>query len=972
MKSSIISVLALLSGAIPAGAGDFHKDIEPIFKASCSGCHQGKSAAAGLRVDSREGLLRVIVPGKPDSSLLMQRVAGKGGKRMPLGGAPLSADQIEALRHWIEEGAPWPAEGAARKHWAYVRPERPAIPTLKNTKWARNPIDRFVLARLEKEGLRPAPEASRETLIRRLSLDLTGLPPGIAEIDEFLSDTQPGAYERLVDRLLASPHYGERWARPWLDLARYADTNGYEADLRRSNWKYRDWVIQALNRDMPFDQFTIEQIAGDMLPGATDEQKIATGFLRNSMFNEEGGVDREEANWEVQIDRVNTVSSVWLGSTIGCAQCHNHKFDPFSQKEYYQLVAFFNNAEFSDKAYRREPALDLPTPEQASRRDEINAEIKRLEQQLNDSSPEFAKRQADWERGVAEAEASWTPLQPVRLISTGGSTLTAAADGSILASGANPTSDTYVIDAKTLLKEITAIRIEALPDASLPRGGPGRDPYGNFFLTEVHVEAGSKVTFRKVLADDGRLNDKKFGQLWSVDASREDQRLRRQLVLIPEKPLTTDALRIILTQTSEFGCQGLGHFRLSVTGDADPGRVVDVPAKLRPQLGTKSEELGKRYRSVAPELAPVRDKLSALRKQLDGLHIVNTLVMSEHAGVESPSAYLRIRGSFLSKGEEVHADVPSILPPLADGEPSRLGLARWLVRADNPLTARVTMNHIWEVYFGRGLVETGEDFGSQGARPSHPELLDWLAAEFMSNGWSLKSMHRLIVTSSTYRQSSRATPQLLERDPANVLLARGARYRLEAEMIRDVALASSGLLSAKIGGPSVFPYQPEGLWDLPYNDDKWVESKGEDRYRRGLYVFVRRTSPYPSMTAFDAPSREACTVRRIRTNTPLQALTTLNDPAFFEAAQKLAQRILEQGGPDTGSRAVYGFRLVTARRPAAKELESLLSSFEKERRHFDSNPDEARQICGKPDPELAAWSVLSNVLLNLDETLTRE
>jgi hypothetical protein len=540
---------------------------------------------------------------------------------------------------------------------------------------------------------------------------------------------------------------------------------------------------------------------------------------------------------------------------------------------------------------------------------------------------------------------------------------------------------------------VTALRLEALPHASLPRGGPGRDAYGNLFLTKVEIEiAGGgrteKIPVRTVLVDDGRIDDKKFKQLWTVDATRDVTRVARQMVLIAREPFGArgDKISIRLRQTSELIGQGLGHFRLSVTSAREPGRIVEMPAKSRtllavPELDRTTQQkrtIADAYRAAAPSLKGARDRLREARKELEDLGIVSTLIMGEQPGFERPSAPIRLRGSFLSPGETVYADVPAALSPLpANDMPNRLGLARWLVSPENPLTARVAMNRIWEQYFGRGIVETSEDFGTQGLPPSHPELLDWLATEFMARKWSMKAMHRLIVTSAAYRQSSNATPELLERDPYNRLLARGPRFRMEAEMIRDVTLAASGLLSRKIGGPSVFPFQPDGIWDLPYNDETWVESKGEDRYRRGLYTFVRRTAPYPSMLTFDAPSREFCTVRRVRTNTPLQALTTLNDPAFFAAAKAMAVRILKEAPPDERSRVEHGFRLCVARKPTPAETDRLLSWWNTERQSYEKRPAEAAQLAAhRPDAatdaEFAAWTVLSNVLLNLDETLTKE
>ncbi len=1015
-------LLALCAlGFVSAGAAqiapsriDFKRDVQPILRSSCFGCHTGAKAGGQFRLDSKALAMKggisgpVIVPGNSAKSRLLHRVLGKGGeKRMPLGGQPLSPVKIGKLRRWIEAGAPWtddsPAAGPAipEKHWAYRKPARPDLPVVKQVGSVRNPIDNFILARLEKEGLSPSPEASKEALIRRVSLDLTGLPPSIAEVDAFVSDSSAQAYEKVVDRLLASPHYGERWARHWLDLARYADTNGHEADRSRSIWKYRDWVIQALNQDLPYDRFTIEQIAGDMLPDPAGDQLIATGFHRNTMYNEEGGVDKDEAHWENLVDRVNTTTTVWLGSTIACAQCHNHKYDPFSQKEYYQLLAFFNNSERAVRDYSEsskakiEPSLFLPTPEQSARKKSVQEEISALDQQLKTHTPELAAAQEKWEAAVGGAAADWKTLDIDSAVSLGGSTLEKQAGGSILASGKNPSSDTYVIEATLPEGGITGIRIEALPHASLSRGGPGRDAYGNFFLTEVQADVVSggqkeKVRVKKVFVDDGKIDDKKFKQLWTVDASRDETRFARQIVLVAATPAGAagEKIRIRIRQTSEAAGQGLGHFRLSVTSADEPELIAQLLAKNRGLLAipetSRTEQqkkaLADNYRAVAPSLEGSRDRLKAQRKELADLGIVSTLIMGEEKTFERPSAVIRARGSFMSPGEKVYAGVPAVLPPLAETEmPNRLGFARWLVSPENPLTARVAVNRIWEQYFGIGIVETSEDFGTQGLAPSHPELLDWLANELIAQKWSMKAMHRLIVTSATYRQAPALSPSLLDRDPYNRLLARGSRFRMEAEMIRDVALAASGLLITKIGGPSVFPSQPEGVWDLPYNDETWVQSKDGDQYRRGLYTFVRRTSPYPSMVTFDAPSREFCTVRRVRTNTPLQALTTLNDPAFFDGAKALAVRILKEAKPDTRSRTEHGFRLCVARKPSPTEVDRLVTWVEKEKQHYETRADDARKLATfRPadveatDAEFAAWSVLANVLLNLDETLTKQ
>jgi hypothetical protein len=1002
----------------------FATQIRPILAARCYMCHGPEVQQNGLRLDSLEALLRgsnsgpVVIPGNSEKSHLIRRLTALERPQMPYGGPPLSEAQIDLIRRWIDQGAPGPdsneplAMGPPVKHWAYIKPVRPALPKVRQAAWCRNPIDYFVLARLEKEGLAPSPPADKEILIRRVYLDLIGLPPTPQEVDAFLRDQSADAYEKVVDRLLASPHYGERWARPWLDLARYADSNGYEKDRRRTAWKYRDWVIDALNRNMSFKEFTIEQIAGDMLPSPTISQLIASGFHRNTLLNQEGGIDPEEYYFYTLVDRVNTTAAVWLGTTLACAQCHNHKFDPFTQKDYYRFLAFFDNSEHQvvhrggGESWMREPDLELPTAEQAAKENQLKAEIAQLQKVLDTSTPELEAAQVKWEAAMRAADSKWTLLQPERALSAGGATLNVLPDQSILAGGKNPNADTYTIEARTSLSGITALRLELMSDPSLPHGGPGRDPDGNFFLSAVELQAApvgkpndlQPVVFQHALATESQPGYEVTNLLsrgpgvkgWAIDASPSPVPPRRLAVLVAERPFGFSEgtiLTIRLKHEMRHASRNLGRFRLAVTTAAEPGEIAQLPARLWPILETPAghrtpeerDRLAAAFRSVTPLLQPTRDRIAALRKSLDQLGIVTALVMAERPGFTRPVTYVRERGSFASLGEKVYADVPFILNPLPrDVMPNRLGLAYWLVSEDNPLTARVVVNRFWETLFGRGIVETSEDFGTQGDPPSHPELLDWLATEFMRNGWDMKAIQRLMVTSATYRQSSRVTPDLEARDPYNRLLARGPRFRVEAEMVHDIALAASGLLSPKMGGPSVFPYQPEGIWDVPYSDDQWVISPGEDRYRRAIYTFIRRSAPYPSLVTFDAPSREFCTVRRVRTNTPLQALTLLNDPLFFDAARAMAKRIMKEAGADPAARATYGFRLCVSRHPAPPELERILAYYREQLAHFRSDPGDAAQVIqagtGRPPgvEELAAWTMVSNVLLNLDETITKE
>ena len=1011
-------------------APDFERDIRPILEANCVSCHGPKQQESLLRLDTRGQALKggmsgaVIVPGKSRDSPLVQHLRGELTPRMPNEKPPLAGAEIARIAAWIDAGAVGPddAPGGAEpaKHWAYQRPQRPALPSVRHSGWAKSPIDAFVLARLEREQLEPSPEAARETLVRRLSLDLVGLPPTPQEIDAFVNDTSPGAYAAVVDRLLASPRYGERWARPWLDLARYADTNGYEKDQRRTAWKYRDWVIDALNRDLSFRDFTIEQLAGDMLKDATVEQKIATGFNRNSQLNQEGGIDVEEYRFETLVDRVATTSTVWLGSTLQCAQCHNHKFDPFPQQDYYRFMAFFDNGEYTvhgqgeevvDK-WVVEPELELATPEQARRREALRREADELRFELD--KRDLAADLAAFESAISGSAAAFTTLAPVRFAAKGSVTSETLADGSLRVLGKPEDKESYTVTVRTRLGGITAFRLEALPDPLLPQQGPGRESSGSFVLTSFSVKEGERaLPLKSAVADfneKGRTAalaiDSHPSTGWGVTAEAEVGRPHALIVAL-ERPLAAalpkgapEPAARARTLTFTLGFQSgwphplasLGRFRLSATTAPRPFAGLPLPEDVRPLVATaagertpeQKQKLDAWFRPIAPSLDTARDRTRAIENELDDMKVVTTLVMQERPGFERPSTLLRNKGSFTNPGERVYAALPSALGALGEElPPNRLGLARWLVSDQNPLTARVTVNRLWEALFGRGLVRTLEDFGSQGERPSHRELLDWLAVEFMEKGWSQKQMLREIVSSASYRQSSDASPTLLERDPDNRLLARGARYRVEAEMVRDVALAASGLLAEKLGGPSVYPRQPDGVWNVPYSEMKWETSAGEDLHRRSLYTFYRRSSPYPSLVTFDAPSREMCTVRRVRTDTPLQALTTLNDPVFVEAARALAQRMAREGGPRTAERIAYGHRLCTARRPAEPDLDALVAFFGREKARFAGDAAAARSVAGLPEPvpgsvlpespaEAAALTMVASVLLNLDATITRE
>ncbi len=1004
---------------------DYNRDIRPILSENCYACHgpDPKARKADLRLDLKEDAFRersgmgVIVAGDPASSELLERIATDDPEAVmppPRSGKALSVAQIELIRNWIAQGAPWDG------HWAYIRPEHANPPEVRDANWPRNPIDRFVRNRIEKEGLSPSPEAEEATLIRRLSLDLTGLPPSPAEVDAFLADTGPAAYEKVVDRLLASPHYGERMAQDWLDLARYADTNGYHIDNNRDIWKYREWVIEAFNRNQPFDQFTVDQVAGDLLPNPTVAQQIATGFQRNTMVNFEGGADPDEYLTKYVVDRVNTTAAVYLGTTLACAECHDHKYDPFTQRDFYRFYAFFNTIDekgLDGKTESPAPRLKVPTAEQDVRLKEVRGQISRLDDLLKGPLPSVDAGQSQWERDQAEIRKEptlgWKVLDPHDVVSQNDAMLTKLDDHSVLAGGASPDTDVFEVTAQTSAKAITGLRLEALTHATLTHKGTARSENGNFVLTGFEVEAvpanggepTRKVVFSRAEADYSQ-DDKGFHVSKAIDGdpksgwavSGDKNRVDRRAVFVAEAPFGFESgttLKIRLRFESGSAQHVIGRFRLSLTTakapslkPASPPNIVallETPEAKRTEAQVK--ELREYYRgTLSAEIQPFRGELTALRAAEGAIDraIPTTMVMKEQA--KPRDTHVLMRGDFRSKGETVTPDVPQSLPRIPDGQPAnRLGLARWLVDPGHPLVARVTVNRFWQHYFGVGLVKTSNDFGTQGEWPSHPELLDWLATEFVAGGWDVKALQKQIVMSATYRQSSRFDPVTHERDPENRLLARGPRFRLDAETIRDNALAVSGLLNPRLGGPSLFPYQPPGLWEElafggEFTSQTYTTSKGDDLYRRGLYTYWKRSLPNPSLTVFDAPNRELCTVQRPRTNTPLQALVLLNDPVYIEAARALAQRTMKEGGSTPPDRLAFAFRLCTARPPGDRELDVLLRHYHQQLDNYRKNPNAAAALIkvgessrpdGLDDAELAAWTAVGNILLNLDETITK-
>jgi hypothetical protein len=1180
--------------AAPSGEVDFSRDVRPILAAHCLKCHgpDDEARKAKLRLDVRELALkpaksgdRPIVPGKPDQSELVRRIFAKDeDDRMPPPSAknPLTDSEKEMLKRWISDGAKY------ETHWAWLKPVQQPLPPVQDASWPRNPIDYFVLARLEKEGLKPSPEADQYSLVRRVYLDLIGLPPTPAEADAFVQNSSPDAYERLVETLLSSPRYGERWARRWLDLARYADTNGYEKDRPRSIWAWRDWVVRALNEDMPFDQFTIKQLAGDMLPHPAADDLIATGFNRNSMLNEEGGIDPLEFRFYAMVDRVHVTATTWLGLTLQCAQCHTHKFDPIQHQEYYQFMAFLNNAD--------EPTFSLPDPKISAKRHQLQAEIDRRQAALIDEFP-------------FESKIEWLTPADAEFTSENGSEAERLEDGSFRVSGPNPDKDNYTVTFHTSFPRVTHLQVEAVPDSQIAGGGPGRTDHGNFVLSEIELSVqpsggqgdSQTVRFSAAQADYSQAEfpvanaiDGKTDTGWAVDGSG-DQHLHHEAIFTLAAPLTLEpGARLSVRLVQQFGKHHtLGRFRISLgselpdpqplaerrranrdrhfakwvpselaklahwqrvrpveaksqvpsldveeddsifaSGDftksdtytlrfrdlpagttairlealpderlpgGGPGRVyyegepgdfflsnlkamVDgkrigltnatesfandhdtaakaidndlqsgwsirgevghahsavfqlarpitgqtnelemamtferyyasalgrfriwvttnenaqasgLPNELRealliyqgpqgiqtlltsPEAAADRDALLRYYVQVAPELADERKEIAKLRSEMP--RFPTTLVMRERSPEHPRITHVHHRGEFLQAQEAVSPGVPSFLPPLPPDAPrNRLGLAEWLVSPENPLTARVVVNRDWEAFFGRGLVRTTEDFGFQGDLPSHPELLDWLAVQFMKDSWSQKAIQRLIVTSATYRQASRATPELVERDPDNILLARGPRVREEAEIIRDAALAASGLLSEKIGGPSVFPPQPPGVTtEGAYGQLQWKVSPGGDRFRRGLYTFAKRTAPFAMTVTFDGPSGEACLARRDRSNTPLQALTLLNDTVFMECARALGRQAAQRSG-DANCRAEELFRRCLTRPPSPEERDRIVHFYEVELERFkkgDLKSDEF--LTGGTEEnsnEQAAWTAVARVILNLDEMITK-
>jgi len=1014
-----IAVFVLFAAAQAPAAEpvSFSRDVLPILSDNCFSCHGPDEGhrKADLRLDTREGAtadaIQAVVPGRPEASELIRRIVSTDEDEvMPppkSHKARLKPGQTELLRRWIAEGAAW------GRHWALEKPVRPATPP------GQHPIDALVDARLRQEGLKPAAPAARVTQIRRLSFDLTGLPPTPAEMESFLHDASPDAYARLVARLLASPHFGERMAMWWLDAARYADTDGFQADADRNNWPWRDWVVGAFNGNLPFDRFTIEQFAGDLLPNATPEQILATCFHRNHMTNGEGGRDPEESRVDYVIDRVNTVGTTWLGLTLGCTQCHSHKFDPISHADYYSLTAFFNSIDEDGKAgTAAKPYLAYQSPLTAraiADAEKVVAERTPGEAQAKqEAAAPFVAWLAARHAEVRGGFSAWHVLTATALESTEGTLLAQEADGAVQASGPNPNQDDYRLIAAVNLPRVTGLKLEVLPHPSHSGGGLSRGKSGEFILTDIKVQVrrrGSSqvrdVAVSSAVADVSKAQKdaRSYGDIkgvldddprngWTTQGSPPTASYFAVFALA--EPVVLDAdeeLMFELRHRSTGGDANIGRFRLSASDQ--PGEAVRSlqPAPLEELARAQAVEPS----DIAPELrarlfaqfledhAPYRGPRSALDRAQRQLAEVkraagrlNVMVLAERAAPRE--TFVLERGVWDKHGARVTPDVPAAIAPWPDGAPrNRLGLARWIVSPENPLTARVVVNHFWQMLFGAGLVRTPEDFGLQGERPVYPEILDWLAVEFMASGWDVKHLLTVIVTSATYRQESATVAAALERDPLNRFLARGARFRLPSWMLRDAALRAAGLLNPTLGGPPVRPYQPEGVWEEMFMGRfRYEPSEGPAQYRRTLYAFWRRAVA-PTFL-FDSAQRRVCEVGATRTNTPLQALTLLNDQTYLEASRALATQAWHAAN-EPAARLRLIFRRVLSREPEARELAVLEREVTRALAHYRAHPTDAAAFlrigqhppdASVPVPELAAYTLAASLTLNLDEALTHE
>lgn len=1018
--------------ALEADEVDFTRDVRPILSDNCFRCHGPDEGTreAELRLDQREGLFRsaggrqAIKPGAPDESLVIQRVLSHDpDEMMPPADSnkSLTDQEKQILVQWVKQGASW------QQHWSFVRPVRPEVPSLDDDEWCRNEIDRFVMAKQQTAGLTPSQEAAPHTLVRRLFLDLIGLPPTPSEADMWIAkiwsddstadasrQTSETAYQELVDQLLASPHYGERWARRWLDLARYADTNGYEKDRDRSIWPYRDWVVNAINSGMTFDRFTIEQLAGDMLPEATTQQNIATGFHRNTMLNEEGGIDPLEFRYHAMTDRVATTGTTWLGLTLGCCQCHTHKYDPVSHREYFQVMGLLNNAD--------EPSLTIPDEAidrtWAEHRENAGRHLAELpsmwpiESQLTGEALEMLRTKEmgaafdKWRSDERPHAVAWTTLAPQKATANL-PLLTIEDDHSIFASGDTAKRDDYVIELAATDRPLTALRLEALPDERLPAGGPGSTYYegtlGDFYLTEISVESAAvdfSISSATATFAKNRYGNNPAGAELTIDGDIQTgwavhgrQAERHVAVFVLAEPIPAGQSFTVRMSFGRHFASSLGRFRFSATDARSEPNARSYSAEIAsllsdPQRALSAgnrDELLKTFLLSAPELAAEAEKIRNLQKRPSA---TSTLVFSERPKNHPRPTYRHHRGEYLQPREKVVAGLPAILNATATGGPAtRLEFARWLVSSENPLTARVVVNRHWAAIFGTGIVKTVDDFGLQGQSPSHPELLDWLAVTFAINdGWSLRDLHRRIVSSATYRQASSVNPEASTVDAGNRLLSYSPRYRLDAEVIRDQLLVAAGVFSDKRGGPPVRPPQPAGVTEVAYGKPKWNASSGDDRYRRSLYTFAKRTAPFAMFSTFDAPSGEACIAQRNRSNSPLQALTLLNDVMLIDLSRKVGEQLAtaNRDGATVQDLLTELFRRVLVRPPTHEELALLKVFHRTQREQFLANSDAALEFLhdirnddsnaesSDTEADTAAWAAVSRAVFGIDEALNRE
>ena len=1008
---------------------DFEREIRPLLSNNCFQCHgpDAGTREAELRLDTKGGAFAdnggstVIVPGDPEASELLRRIgADDSAEQMPPADsdyARLTPEQIDTIRRWIAEGANW------EEHWAFITPTRPELPDVGDSSWPVNGIDHFTLARMRNNGLAPNEEAAKEALIRRVTLDLTGLPPTIEEVDAFLADESPDAYEKVVDRLLTSPRYGEHMTRYWLDAARYGDTHGLHLDNVRSLWPYRDWLIRAFNDNKPFDQMTIEQLAGDLLPEATLDQRVATGFNRCNVTTSEGGSIAEEYYVRYTVDRVETMSTVYMGLTLGCAVCHDHKFDPFSQKEFYGLFAFFNSFNenpMDGNAILHAPFIEVPSAEQVAQRDSLQAQIAATADEV-----QAALAAVNYTDPHADADAATLEPQEFVWIED------AVPSGGAAQQSGHPwefvSAPAPVYAGESATKRTAEGLAQHFFTGANPTLAIGE---GDRLFCYVYLDPANPPQEIMLQWNDGSWEHRAY---WGEDVIPWGAAGQPSKFHAGELPAAGEWVRLeveaanvglapgaqvngwaftqhggtvywdhagIISRTPQSGQSYESQRVWELAIGAGPNLPQPVQAALKAAPAERNEEQTAALRSYFLEnvyptsrelLTPIIERRKGLEGELAALNEVIPKTMVTEELPQPKEAFVLTRGEYDHKGEPVVRHLPSVLPPLPEGAPSnRLGLAMWLVDPSHPLTARVTMNRWWQRYFGTGIVKTSEDFGIQGDAPSHPYLLDWLAVEFIESGWDVKHVQKLMVMSATYRQSAKVTPEQLSKDPYNRYLSHGPRFRLDAEVIRDTALFVSGLMNHEIGGPSVKPYQPGGLWEaVGYTDSntaKFSQDAGNDLYRRSMYTFWKRTSHPPSMAVLDAPSREACTVRRARTNTPLQALALMNDKQFVEAAAHFARRIVAEGGDDDSARLTYAFRNTTARAPSERELAVLLTALEQHRQAFLADPAAATafldsattqptpEASGRDqalDPELAAWTMIANLLLNLDETVTK-